>query len=155
MSVMIGLVCFFGGFVFSRFMEAISAVTVSEKVLHKLKFEMLKSISNIYAERIQLNNRVVLKMTEAGSSESEIKVIKNEQDYDLMAWKKESIQNFRESYPETFKHRLEINNWDEAMNQMLGYYLSKEGVFEKIMKDIENLNDEEDKSKTDNNKRTP
>ena len=50
------------------------------------------------------------------------KVAKNELEHEFNQWKKKTIEEFIESYPENYKWQLEFYDWNGAMTHLTDIY---------------------------------
>ncbi len=55
---------------------------------------------------------------------NQIRIIKNEDHYNLQNWKKNSIQRLIDRYPENYQQTLGYRDWDTAM-RFLGTHMEK------------------------------
>lgn len=113
---------FLAGILFQRTMSALAIIfSFKNKVLHVMENEILAFSTQVYSRLIMSLETGYITMRAAGVSEETIKRTKNEDDHDLQTWKKEVIQKFTESYPEVYRAYLQIENWEDAMQQLTAY----------------------------------
>jgi hypothetical protein len=122
MTVIYVIAAFLGGVLFQRFMSALAIIfSMKNYALHVVENEILAFVLNVYSRLIMSLETGYITMRAAGVSEETIKRIKNEDDHDLLSWKKEVVQKFVESYPEVYKDNLGFDSWEGAMQQLTAY----------------------------------
>ena len=122
MTMMYIIGAFLAGILFQRTMSALAIIfSFKNRVLHVMENEILAFSLQIYSRLIMSLETGYITMRATGVSEETIKRIKNEDDHDLQTWKREVIQRFTESYPEVYKAYLQIETWDDAMQQLTAY----------------------------------
>jgi hypothetical protein len=90
-------------------------------LLHTIENEILEFTLKVYSRLIMSLETGYITMQATGVSEETIKRVKNEDAHDLMTWKREVIQKYIESYPEVYKAYLQVESWDDAMQQLSAY----------------------------------
>ncbi len=119
---MIGLGCFFFGMLFQRTMEALQIIfSMKNRPLFVVENEILLFMFTVYSRLITSLETGYITMRSAGVSEETIKRIKNEDNHDLVTWRKEVMGKFVDSYPQVYKAYLNVNTWEDASEQLTLY----------------------------------
>ena len=122
MTTMYIIGAFLGGILFQRFMSSLAIIfSMKNHALHVVENEILAFALKVYSRLIMSLETGYITMRTAGVSEETIKRIKNEDDHDLLTWKKEVVQKFVDSYPDVYKAYLGLDNWEDAMKQLSAY----------------------------------
>lgn len=122
MTTMYIIGAFLGGILFQRFMSSLAIIfSMKNHALHVVENEILAFALNVYSRLIMSLETGYITMRTSGVSEETIKRIKNEDEHDLMTWKKEVIQRFVDVYPEVYKSYLGFDSWEGAMHQLTAY----------------------------------
>lgn len=122
MTTMYIIGAFLGGILFQRFMSSLAIIfSMKNHALHVVENEILAFALKVYSRLIMSLETGYITMRTAGVSEETIKRIKNEDDHDLLTWKKEVVQKFVDSYPDVYKAYLGFDNWEDAMKQLSAY----------------------------------
>ena len=122
MTTMYIIGAFLGGILFQRFMSSLAIIfSMKNHALHVVENEILAFALKVYSRMIMSLETRYITMRTAGVSEETIKRIKNEDDHDLLTWKKEVVQKFVDSYPDVYKAYLGLDNWEDAMKQLSAY----------------------------------
>lgn len=113
---------FLAGILFQRTMAALAIMfSFKNRVLYTMENEVIAFALQVYSRLIMSLETGYITMRATGVSEETIKRIKNEDEHDLQTWKREVIQRFRDSYPDVYKAYLQIENWEDAMQQLTAY----------------------------------
>ena len=122
MTTMYIIGAFLGGILFQRFMSSLAIIfSMKNHALHVVENEILAFALKVYSRLIMSLETGYITMRTAGVSEETIKRIKNEDDHDLLQWKKEVMQKFVDSYPNVYKEMLQVETWEDAMKQLSAY----------------------------------
>ena len=90
-------------------------------LLHTIENEILEFTLKVYSRLIMSLETGYIPMRTSGVSEETIKRIKNEDNHDLLQWKREVMQKFVASYPNVYKEMLQVETWEDAMQQLSAY----------------------------------
>jgi hypothetical protein len=113
---------FLVGIIFQRIMSSLAIIFgMKNRLLHVVENEIIEFALNVYSRLITSLETGYITMRAAGVSEETIKRVKNEDEHDLLQWKKEVMQKFVDSYPNVYKEMLLVENWEEAMKQLSAY----------------------------------
>jgi len=74
---------------------------------------------------LRKNKAKIGALQKSGVSESEIKIIKNEDEHDLEQFKKNVVKVFENRFPETVVRRFDVNTFDQLAKVAVQYYLLK------------------------------
>ena len=94
---------------------------LKNRLLHVVENEIIQFALNVYSRLIMSLETGYITMRTSGVSEETIKRIKNEDEHDLLQWKKEVMQKFVDSYPNVYKEMLQVETWEDAMKQLSAY----------------------------------
>lgn len=113
---------FLAGILFQRIMGSLAVIFgLKNRLLHVVENEIIEFALNVYSRLIMSLETGYITMRSAGVSEETIKRIKNEDNHDLLQWKKEVMQKFVDSYPNVYKEMLQVETWEDAMKQLSAY----------------------------------
>jgi len=73
------------------------------------------------------NKEKLENLKESGVSESKVRLIANEDEYDLREFKKNIINVFEKRFPEAVIRRFEISTFEDLAKVAVQYYLLKQG----------------------------
>lgn len=122
MTIIYITAAFLAGIFFHKVYSALAIIVgLKSQLLVVVENEIIEFILNVYSRLIMSLETGYITMQATGVSEETIKRVKNEDAHDLMSWKKEVIQKFVESYPAAYKQSLQIETWDDAMQQLTAY----------------------------------
>ena len=112
---------FFCGYIVKGLFSLRGSYTASAVFVERMAEQCLKLLGTAvykvaYMEQIYKNSIMMAKGTEAA------KVASNELAYEFEIWKKNTINEFLEKYPEQYKWQLEYGNWQEAMESLTDVY---------------------------------
>lgn len=113
---------FLGGIFFQKIMDSLAIIFgLKNRLLHVVENEIIEFALKVYSRLIMSLETGYITMRTSGVSEETIKRIKNEDDHDLLQWKKEVMQKFVDSYPNVYKEMLQVETWEDAMKQLSAY----------------------------------
>jgi hypothetical protein len=113
---------FLAGIFFQKIMDSLAIIFgLKNRLLHVVENEIIEFALNVYSRLIMSLETGYITMRTTGVSEEAIKRIKNEDEHDLLQWKKEVMQKFVDSYPNVYKEMLQVETWDDAMKQLSAY----------------------------------
>ena len=122
MTVVFMAVAFIAGIFFHRVYSALGVIFgLKSHLLQVVENEILAFTLTVYSRLIMSLETGYITMRTSGVSEETIKRIKNEDEHDLLQWKKEVMQKFVDSYPNVYKEMLQVETWEDAMKQLSAY----------------------------------
>ena len=122
MTVVFMAVAFIAGIFLHKVYSALGVIFgLKSHLLQVVENEILAFTLTVYSRSIMSLETGYITMRTSGVSEETIKRIKNEDEHDLLQWKKEVMQKFVDSYPNVYKEMLQVETWDDAMKQLSAY----------------------------------
>ncbi len=113
---------FLAGIFFQKIMSSLAIVfSMKNRLLHVVENEIIEFVLQVYSRLIMSLETGYITMRTSGVSEETIKRIKNEDNHDLLQWKRELMQKFVDSYPNVYKEMLQVETWEDAMQQLSAY----------------------------------
>ena len=113
---------FLAGIFFQKIMSSLAIIFgMKNRLLHVVENEIIEFVLQVYSRLIMSLETGYITMRTTGVSEETIKRIKNEDNHDLLQWKKEVMQKFVDSYPNVYKEMLQVESWEDAMKQLSVY----------------------------------
>ena len=130
MTLIYLIAAFLAGIFFQKIMDSLAIIFgLKNRLLHVVENEIIEFALMVYSRLIMSLETGYITMRTSGVSEETIKRIKNEDEHDLLRWKKEVMQKFVDSYPSVYKEMLQVETWEDAMKQLSAYKkYPKEGV---------------------------
>ena len=117
-----------GFFTFTRAFRA-SAIMVEKTSEQALQLLGTAVYSISFMDQLYKQAMVAAYGAESG------KVVDNEMEHEFNQWKKKAIEEFIESYPESYKWQIEFKDWDGAMDNLTDIYkrdkINQNGVQQK------------------------
>jgi hypothetical protein len=87
--------------------------------------EQLLMLIGAVVYKVSLMEQTYLMLLKDSPASEEAKRVKNEFASEFEDWKKETIEEFCESYPEEFKWQIGFEDWKGAMNVLTDIYKDK------------------------------
>jgi len=113
---------FLAGIFFQKIMSSLAIIfSMKNRLLHVVENEIIEFVLQVYSRLIMSLETGYITMRTSGVSEETIKRIKNEDNHDLLQWKRELMQKFVDSYPNVYKEMLQVETWEDAMQQLSAY----------------------------------
>ena len=122
------------GYLVRGFFTFIRAFRTSAILVEKTADQSLQLLgSTVY--NVSLMDQLYKQAMVTTFGEENGKIVENELDHEFNIWKKKTIKEFIENYPESYKWQLEFNDWEGAMNNLTDIYkrdkLEHHGVHQK------------------------
>jgi len=122
MTLIYVIAAFLAGIFFQKIMSSLAVIFgLKNRLLHAIENEIIEFTLNVYSRLIMSLETGYITMRAAGVSEETIKRVKNEDEHDLLQWKKEVMKKFVDSYPNVYKEMLQVETWEDAMQQLSAY----------------------------------
>jgi len=112
---------FFTGYIIKSFLTFRTGWSATAHLVRKVADQCLKLIGSV-VYKVSYVDQLYQKSI-ALTFDSEIaKLKRNELDNEFDEWKKETIQIFKDHYPEDYKWQLEVFDWKSAMRILTDIY---------------------------------
>jgi len=115
------IVGFFIGYIVKSFLIFRSGWSATAQLVRKVADQCLKLMGTI-VYKVSFMDQLYQRSISLTSGSELAKLKRNELDNEFDSWKKETIQLFRETYPEDYKWQLEVFDWKSAMSILTNIY---------------------------------
>tara|TARA_R110000824_G_scaffold70902_3_gene181768 strand:+ start:7734 stop:8135 length:402 start_codon:yes stop_codon:yes gene_type:complete len=115
MGFLISILSFIAGFIFSRFLYYIAAVSTAAKIVKMGNLVILYVFMKCYERIVYYNNLALNDYIKTGASEMNIAKYTENMEEEIRIFKKRSISILLSSHPQVFRNILDYEDWPTAM----------------------------------------
>lgn len=130
---------FFIGYIIKSFMTFRSGWTATAHLVRKVADQCLKLMGTI-VYKVSFMDQLYQRSIALTLDPELAKLKRNELDNEFDDWKKQTVELFKEHYPEDYKWQLEFTDWKGAMQTLTNIY--HEERFHEIHKEFADENKE-------------
>lgn len=113
---------FLGGFVYFL-IDRLTQYQKKIKFVNDIKILSFKLIGYAFQQWVFLTTAKYLFLEHSPDMDKErVKVLKNEDEAELLKWKRETIDGLINSVPPSYRGALEVKTWQDVMNQLEMHY---------------------------------
>ena len=118
------IIGFFIGYIIKTFLTFRTGWNATAILVTRASNQALKLLgTTVY--KVSFMDQIYRKAIAMSEGSEVAKLRSNELDQEFETWKEETIEIFREYYPEEYKWQLEIIDWQEAMQSLTEIYKEK------------------------------
>ena len=122
MTIIYIICAFLAGAFFHKVYSALAIIFgLKSHLLTVVENEILTFVVKMYSRMIMTLEMGYASLRLTGVDEEKVKLLRNEDEHDMRAWRKEIIQHFVDSYPPAYRIYLNIESWEGAMEQLAAY----------------------------------
>lgn len=131
---------FFIGYIIKSFMVFRSGWSATANLVRKVADQCLKLMGTI-VYKVSFMDQLYQRSIALTLDSEYAKVKRNELDTEFDDWKKQTVELFKETYPEDYKWQLEFVDWKGAMRTLTDIY--QEERYAQIKKEFHPPNDDQ------------
>ena len=121
MNLLLLVIGFFSGYIIKTFLTFKTGYTATANLVSKVSNQSLKLLGSI-VYKVAFMDQIYQRSISMSQGKEVAKLRRNELNSEFETWKKETIETFRDNYPEDYKWQLEVTDWRSAMNSLTDIY---------------------------------
>ena len=121
---LVAFLAFTAGYIFKTLAYRLKVIDGTSFFVRRITEQLLMLIGAV-VYKVSLMEQTYLMLLEDSPASEEAKRVKNEFAAEFEEWKKETIDEFCESYPQEFKWQIGFEDWKGAMNVLTDIYREK------------------------------
>lgn len=122
--LLVAFLAFSSGYIFKALVNGFKTFSATANFVQKMGYQSLMLLGTSVYKMAYVDQLCVIALEKMGSPE-EAKKLRLDHQRQFEEWKNSLVEEFKESYPETYKWQLKFDDWDGMMDELTHIYKEK------------------------------